>query len=98
MRLRADVAQLAEHRLPKPRVAGSIPVVRFSSLGREPGLAAFRQVSGPVTHSAGIRQKPARWLCWLAHNWRALGNRRDVKSAEQGRLVDRVQGEAGAAL
>ena len=28
---RADVAQLAEHWLPKPRVAGSIPVVRFLS-------------------------------------------------------------------
>jgi hypothetical protein len=27
---RADVAQPVEHRLPKPRVAGSIPVVRSS--------------------------------------------------------------------
>jgi hypothetical protein len=29
----ADVAQLVEHQLPKLRVAGSIPVVRFGSFG-----------------------------------------------------------------
>jgi hypothetical protein len=47
---RADVAQLVEHQLPKLRVAGSIPVVRFKralqargfrrSEGRAPVLAA----------------------------------------------------------
>jgi hypothetical protein len=37
----ADVAQLVEHQLPKLRVAGSIPVVRFGS----PTL--FRE--GPVS-------------------------------------------------
>src|SRR6185312_5904509 len=31
---RADVAQLAERRLPKPKVAGSTPVVRFSGPAR----------------------------------------------------------------
>ena len=31
---RADVAQLVEHRLPKPKVAGSRPVVRFSPQSR----------------------------------------------------------------
>jgi hypothetical protein len=31
---RADVAQLVEHRLPKPKVAGSTPVVRSRFLGR----------------------------------------------------------------
>jgi hypothetical protein len=37
----ADVAQLVEHQLPKLRVAGSIPVVRFTkSLLRR--LAAYR--------------------------------------------------------
>jgi hypothetical protein len=34
----ADVAQLVEHQLPKLRVAGSIPVVRFGATKPKPAL------------------------------------------------------------
>jgi hypothetical protein len=43
----ADVAQLVEHQLPKLRVAGSIPVVRFGS----PTLFREGPVFWPLSHT-----------------------------------------------
>ena len=68
---RADVAQLVEHRLPKPKVAGSRPVVRFSVIEPYP---VVERVSGGLNTSPFIRSKPpktgrTRWR--LARNWRA---------------------------
>lgn len=37
----ADIAQLVEHRLPKPRVAGSNPVVRSIGIRREAEKASL---------------------------------------------------------
>lgn len=37
----ADIAQLVEHRLPKPRVAGSNPVVRSIEFQREAEKASL---------------------------------------------------------
>jgi hypothetical protein len=45
-RSNADVAQLVERRLPKPKVAGSRPVVRF------PGLSVPRTFSPQIRHFA----------------------------------------------
>ena len=43
----ADVAQLVEHQLPKLRVAGSIPVVRFPWDKPKPALlGGFRRLWG----------------------------------------------------
>ena len=66
----ADVAQLVERRLPKPKVAGSTPVVRFV------GPRARRLRHDPVretslTRSVAGRQfgpsaggRSSRWSCW----------------------------------
>jgi hypothetical protein len=48
----ADVAQLVERRLPKPKVAGSTPVVR---LPRNPATARF-PASGPRISGPQSRQ------------------------------------------
>jgi hypothetical protein len=43
----ADVAQLVEHWLPKPRVVGSSPIVRFCRVGtRVPVFGAFLRSGG----------------------------------------------------
>ena len=62
----ADVAQLVEHRLPKPGVVGSSPIVRSSWLSRKPRvtgafvlLEARRLV--PVDTSCYFR--PRQWRC-----------------------------------
>src|SRR3954466_13720438 len=47
---RADVAQLVERRLPKPKVAGSRPVVRLPCRSRWPRRVAFAP-SGQVSDS-----------------------------------------------
>ena len=69
---RADVAQLVEHWLPKPGVAGSSPVVRFGLTWPEsrdkagtPRLSAV----GSVLRSRPLKSAN-RWRA-LARNWRA---------------------------
>jgi hypothetical protein len=52
MRVRADVAQPVEHRLPKPRVAGSIPVVRLERKPRISGAFSFGPLLGQATGGA----------------------------------------------
>src|ERR671935_726551 len=54
--LSADVAQLVERRLPKPKVAGSRPVVRFA---RRPRLAPPVE---PRVHEVRLRHVPGRLL------------------------------------
>src|SRR5215218_10335399 len=49
---RADVAQLVERRLPKPKVAGSRPVVRFPRFPCKPA---------PSTTRKGARRHPSTW-------------------------------------
>src|SRR3954451_20645152 len=48
----ADVAQLVERRLPKPKVAGSRPVVRFAARAAQLRLSPGRRVNvtGPLSH------------------------------------------------
>src|SRR6185295_15029051 len=43
---RADVAQLVERRLPKPKVAGSRPVVRFSRIAASRGKSLQMRLFG----------------------------------------------------
>ena len=55
----ADVAQSVERWLPKPKVAGSRPVVRFSVTGPKPGwLCRIRGFGAPRCQSVRVRQRP----------------------------------------
>jgi hypothetical protein len=52
---RADVAQLVEHWLPKPGVAGSSPVVRFPNIDQDAPVGLY---FGPDAPAAG----EDRWI------------------------------------
>ena len=57
------VAQLAEHRSPKPGVAGSSPAAPVLQVSRNPRVAGVSLFSGSPSLSAVIRPR-------VAHNWR----------------------------
>jgi hypothetical protein len=75
----ADVAQLVEHQLPKLRVAGSIPVVRFSGLSLNPPRKAGFGVSEAAfvlaTETVRNRLRLALTGAQLARNCAAPANR-----------------------
>jgi hypothetical protein len=57
----ADVAQLAEHRLPKPRVAGSIPVVRSQEGPAQTVLSPSVELPlGPAANGLLRKRAPGR--------------------------------------
>jgi hypothetical protein len=49
----AGIAQLVEHRLPKPRVAGSIPVARSSRVHNFPNYSGLRTSFFKLEYNAG---------------------------------------------
>jgi hypothetical protein len=61
---RADVAQLVEHQLPKLRVAGSIPVVRFERAAAERRFSASGSAedASPARATTGPGHPGFRWL------------------------------------
>ena len=57
----ADVAQLVERRLPKPKVAGSRPVVRLEERAGNPGVFASQAFGG----GSGQLSRATVWVPWL---------------------------------
>jgi hypothetical protein len=73
--VRGDVAQLGEHWLCKPEVAGSIPVISTSNGGR----------AGPAAEERGFRLRPGARGTWSLERYamaarRIVGRPRSLKS------------------
>src|SRR5918999_5627519 len=74
---RADVAQLVERRLPKPKVAGSKPVVRFRTFPRQAAFPLLTTGFSPNT-ADGRPRRPAPLRALEAKSW---GNRGPFSTA-----------------
>ena len=78
----ADVAQLVEHQLPKLRVAGSIPVVRFPLIEPKPALLGGFRCLGAVTR---LPLETAQDRCTLGRTGARVGHHGRRRSSSKRR-------------